>query len=445
MKRIFYFMALAASVAAFALSCTEPESSQDDPNKEPEVQVPEIEEVTLSANPLGAELTCNIETEEAWLIYSDEDIEWIAVDPEEGLGETEVTFTVDANTTGKDRSATYYVKAGEYDIYEIFISQVKQELPIVEGDYNFLKEIVDRQLLGDSTPEITDWYAFDGSGFPGITCEQDGSGKFFIKQIDGAGMTGWPSETVLTGCVNINLRNQTGLSGCELSEVWNTPKLQNICLAATGMTGVIPAQFAESSVELAQIFFDSCDFYGALPHIWGSKKLEVVIIGNNSNHGYAKNEDGSYKLDDAGNKIPNHQPPYVHSSGLGYMIPATLDVIFNQDRTYQGDLTQIKIGGVCEGNFIGFEKGWGQARYERYDENAVPGDTATWSDYRLLVGKATGDVDQYDRDLGQWAYYFSNLGYMGEQYSVCVPKVLLDWNQADADAYTAKCKAERGL
>lgn len=458
MKKIIKCFAVAAMALAAVAACTEENPVEDNKNGTEnngggennggennggETQKPELKEESLTAVPTGDTLTFNVVAEGAWEIYTEDEIDWVIVDPAEGLGELEVTFYVTANESGRDRSVSFFVKEGEYDIYEIFISQLKQELPIKEGDYNFLKDIVDRQLLGEETPEITDWYSFDGSGFPGITLGVDGAGKFFIEVIAGAPLVGWPTETVLEGLVNIDLRGMTSLAGCEMSEVWNTPKLKNICFANTGMTGVIPAGFAESSSELAQIFFDGCDFYGALPHTWSSEKLEVVILNTANNHAYKKDGDGNPILDENGNPIPNHQPQASHSPGLGYMVPASLDVIFNEDRTYQGDLTQMKLGGVCEGNYIGFEEGWGQARYERYDENAVAGDLTTWSEYRLLIGKPTGELDAYGRDLGQWPWYFSNLGHTG--LSQCIPAKLLKWNQADADAYTAQCKAARGL
>ena len=440
MRKIFYFMAMLASAAALTIACN-PEDAKEEPEtpEEPEVVAPEVEEESLSAKATGDTLTFTIELEEAWEIYSDDEADWVVVDPMEGLGETEVTFTFPANTSGKNRSVTFFVKSGEFDYYEIFIDQPKMELPILEGDYNFIKEVSENKLLGDETTQVSDWYAFDGSGFPGINFDVNGEGKFFIKNIDGAPLTGWPTETVLLGLEYIRLRGTSTLAGSEMSEVWNTPKLQTINFALCGFTGVIPAGFAESTPILAEIWFDGNDFYGALPHNWATTKLEVAILANYGNHGYKKTdtEPKEYIYDENGNRIPNHSSTALTDSpGLGYILPATFDVIMNEDRTFQGDKTQMKLGGVCNGNWLGFEEGWGQARYEKYDEAAVAGDKTVWSPKRLLVGNG----DDYS-----WAYYFSNMGYEGDAYAEMIPQVMLKWNQADADAYTASCKAARGL
>lgn len=437
MRKIFYFMAMLASAAALTIACDPEESKEPETPEEPEVVAPEVEEATLTAKPTGDTLTFAIELEEAWEIYADDEYEWVIIDPMEGLGETEVTITLPGNTSGNNRAATFFVKSGEFDYYEIFISQAKMELPVVEGDYNFLKEIVEKGYLGEDTPEITDWYAFDGSGFPGITCEMNDVGRFQITRIDGAPLTGWPSETVLTALTWINVRGQAGLSGAELSPVWNTPKLEYLNMSLCNMTGVYPDELAANTPNLAQIFMDSNNFYGALPHIWATKKLEVAILVNYNNCRYKRDENGALVYDENGDKIITHAgAAETDSPYLGYILPATFDVIMNEDRVAQNDKTQMKVGGVCKGHWLGFEKGWGQARYEKYDENAVAGDTSVWSDKRLLVGNG----DDYS-----WAWYYSNMGYEGEIYQEDIPRVMLDWNQADADAFTAWAKEQLGL
>ena len=112
-------------------------------------------------------------------------------------------------------------------------------------------------------------------------------------------------------------------------------------------------------------------------------------------------------------------------------------MIFNQDRKSQGDKTQMKLGGATECTYLGFEKGWGQARYEKYDPEAKKGDTSVWSDFRLLCGST---AEGFDADLDSWAWYFSNMGHPG--MGVTIPREMLDWDQAAADAYTAKCEEE---
>ena len=97
----------------------------------------------------------------------------------------------------------------------------------------------------------------------------------------------------------------------------------------------------------------------------------------------------------------------------------------------------MKVGGVKEGHWLGFEKGWGQARYELFDPDAVKGDKTVWSDWRLLIGKIV-DGD----DTNTWASGFSNMGYAAESgYKTYIPKEMLDWDQSVADAFTAAAKA----
>ena len=97
----------------------------------------------------------------------------------------------------------------------------------------------------------------------------------------------------------------------------------------------------------------------------------------------------------------------------------------------------MKVGGVREHHWLGFEKGWGQVRYELFDENAEKGNKEIWSDWRLLIGKII-DGD----DTNTWAWYFSSMGYSEDAgYKDLIPKKMLDWDQAEADRFTAAAKA----
>ncbi len=442
MKQIFKFnalVALACAMFAFAACTEKPEEEGKEPAG-PEVVVPEMEAIEETIDATGANPTVIvIEVEEGieWTVEPDEDYDWIDVDEYEGVGEgeeIELTFTAEPNNDGKDRSATFMVYGTYADnqepLYEIFIAQDKNELPFGEGDYAFLKELVDGQMLGESTPIVEDWYSFDSGVMSGTGINlENKEGKYYITAIDGAPLTGWPSVTNLPELTLINLRGQKGLEGKELSAEWNTPKLKKVNISITGLTGVIPEGFASTTPVLSEIYLDGCDLYGALPHNWASEVLEVVLFSSLGNHGFKKDAEEN-PTDE-----PAHNTHEGQSPGLGYLIPASLDVILNENRTAQGDKTQMKVGGPCNGNWLGFEKGWGQERYEKYDPNAVAGDTSTWSDMRLLVGDSSDEVSS-------WAYYFSNMGYPG--LSMCIPHEMLDWDQAAADAYTAQCRAARG-
>ena len=426
-SKIFKATCVASAFFMAVVSCKK-EPGKDGPDDPVKPDVPEKQEVNLTAAPDGQDdLMYGLVAEGDWYVEADDYYAWISVSPEEGKGDTEIVFSVKANETGRDRAATYLVyDEGNNLIYEIFITQSKQDLPILDGDREFLEAIIAGKMLGELTPgEITDWYSFTGGEFggTGINIGTASNGKYCVEAIDGAPLVNFPRKLDLAGLQFIKIRGQY-LAGIEMPEEWNTPKLYHVNMSNTGMTGVIPDGFA-ASPELVEIYLDGCDFYGALPHEWASRKLEVVLLANANNHA----------LPEEGEEV-SHRDHTGNSPGLGYMVPASLDVIMNEDRSgMQNDKTQMKLGGTCNGNYIGFEKGWGQARYEKYDKDAVKGDTSVWSDMRLLVGDGSDDNNS-------WAWYFSNMGYPG--FYMDIPNEMLEWNQADADAYTARCRAARG-
>lgn len=424
-KNYKWFGVLAIALTLFA--CQEEEKPKEDPKPDPidEVFVPEKQEITLTVGPGSTtELTQDIEAYAEWTISADENYKWISVSPTSGgKGKTTLTFAVDANE-GKERSASYALFQGDALIYDIFVVQSSPESKVNEGDLQFLQAIVEGKLLGEETPIVSDWVTAPDeelTAFPGFTFDY-ADGKITIVQItESAKLTGWPEEINLPNVERIRQNGNTLLEGKILPQSGSTPKLEHIALSHTRMTGPIPQWLADSPV-LAEMYFDNTDFYGALPHIWASKKLEVALLSGARNCTFT----GENPYDG------DNECPY-----MGYIVPATLDVILNTERTVQGDKTQMKVGGVKEGHWLGFEKGWGQTRYELFDEAAVKGDTATWSDWRLLIGKII-DSD----DTNTWAWYFSSMGYSVESgYKTCIPKTMLDWDQAVADQFTAAAKA----
>mgnify|MGYP002516109730 CR=1 FL=1 len=435
MKKIFRLAALAFTTAALAaVSC----AKESEPNKEPETP-PEPEkpkpalvnaEVTIA--PDGETKTYKLVAAEDWYtqdwrIEESEEQAWLSVNPTSGTGDAEISLYAEGNETGKARSVSLYVKIGDYDAVEIFVSQAKKESNVNESDLEFLKAVVEGRMLGDATPEVTDWYNVDPGVFPGIGMT-DKDGKFYVTAFDGAAFTNFPEKMVLPELTLINLRGKlddngaflSGLAGKRLPKEWDTPKLTKINVSNNGLVGPIPDGLAASPL-LAEMYMDGNRLFGALPHNWASKVIEVAILANVYNVG-------------ASATLPKGT---LDNAKLGYMVPASLDVIFNQDRKSQGDKTQMKLGGATECTYIGFEKGWGQARYEKYDPEAKKGDTAVWSDFRLLCGST---AEGFDKDLDNWAWFFSNIGYPG--YGETIPHVMLDWDQAAADAYTAKCEEE---
>lgn len=412
-----------STLAIFAMLFTACDKPVDPPATDPEPEAPEVIDEFLTANPEGETgLEFSIVAEEAWTVEGEETYSWISVSPASGTGSGKLTFVIEANETDAERSAIYAVTEGEFQTYEIMITQAKKESNVNDDDLAFLKAIVEGNMLGEETPTVGNWYTVEAT-FPGITLE-DKDGKLFITRIDGAPFTDLPTVMKLPEVTHINIGDNVALTGKFLPTEWDTPKAVFIRLAKSKVTGTIPAGLAASPV-LVELYCDGCDLYGALPHDWASKTLKVVILAN-----YSAPAD-------------TIEPATTEdNTGLGYMVPASLDVVLNHyndageldnNPMYWHDKTQFKLGGVKERNWVGFENGWGQARYEKYDSTAVAGDKTTWSDYRLLVGDVAGGDG--------WAHYFSNVGYPGRLGGV--PAQMMTWNQTDADAYTAKCKEAR--
>ena len=424
----FGVMSVAILMAFACGKQDKPKDKTDDDTKKDEVIVPDKQEVTLQVGPEGSTtLTTDVEAYADWTVSPDENYKWISVSPESGSkGKTTLTFAVAANDAegAKERTATFAVFQGEACIYDIAVVQASPEGKVHEGDLEFLKAIVAGKLLGEDTPNITDWVTTPDeelTAFQGITFDYD-EGKITVVAIgEDAPFVAFPEELNLPNVARIRQNNNSKLKGTLFPKVWNTPKLRHIALSHTKMTGSIPQGFADSPV-LAEVYFDDTDFYGALPHVWASKVIEVMLLGSTNNTTFK----GENPYDG------DTECPY-----LGYIVPASLDVILNTERTAQGDRTQMKVGGVKEGHWLGFEKGWGQVRYELFDPDAVKGDKTVWSDWRLLIGKIV-DGD----DTNTWASGFSNMGYAAESgYKTYIPKEMLDWDQSVADAFSAAAKA----
>ena len=424
----FGVMSVAILMAFACGKQDKPKDKTDDDTKKDEVIVPDKQEVTLQVGPEGSTtLTTDVEAYADWTVSPDENYKWISVSPESGSkGKTTLTFAVAANDAegAKERTATFAVFQGEACIYDIAVVQASPEGKVHEGDLEFLQAIVAGKLLGEDTPNITDWVTAPDeelTAFQGITFDYD-EGKITVVAIgEDAPFVAFPEELNLPNVARIRQNNNSKLKGTLFPKVWNTPKLRHIALSHTKMTGSIPQGFADSPV-LAEVYFDDTDFYGALPHVWASKVIEVMLLGSTNNTTFK----GENPYDG------DTECPY-----LGYIVPASLDVILNTERTAQGDRTQMKVGGVKEGHWLGFEKGWGQVRYELFDPDAVKGDKTVWSDWRLLIGKIV-DGD----DTNTWASGFSNMGYAAESgYKTYIPKEMLDWDQSVADAFSAAAKA----
>lgn len=304
---------------------------------------------------------------------------------------------------GKFRTLNNGVKPGELHVLP---SINYGKLTLAPEDQAFLQALIDGNLI-ENAPASFD--PEDPQGFSGFSYVNKSDYKY-ISKIDGAPLLGFPKKMHLKFLNTLKIsRGRTALTG-PLPEDWSTPNLEEINMCFTGLKGTIPEGFANQP-KLASCFMDGNDFYGALPHIWNVPKLEILILNQNQ-----------------------------HKPNIGYLVPASLDILFNSEKSFQGDKTQLKLGGHIDngafngyGDFEGYEVGWGQRRWSVVDAAAAAGNEAVWNDARLF-GSDTYTVNGVESE--GWPWYFTNFS----KYST-VPKVMKVWNQADADAYTASCIA----
>ena len=448
MKKLMY---LAAFAAIALVSCNEP-APEPEPIKPIFGDAPTKVEETLSANPEGnpaeAEdatllLTLDIEAEGAWTLEAFDEYDWIEVTPASGEGNATLTFVTQPNETDKERTAEFEIKetftatnvdevttedptTKEYPTYSIFVSQKKKESNVADGALAFLKAIVEGNMLGDQTPVVDNWYNVDET-FPGITMEAFEGGKLDIVYINrGAPFTDLPSVLNLPMAKEIYFNDNAALTGKVLPAEWNTPELIIFNCANSGLTGTIPVGLAETTPKMHTAFVNTNYFYGAWPHTWaagvngGSGVLECFISANINNKG-------------ASAELPQFTDGGAENDGMGYMVPATLDVKLNaydengNHINPSRDLTQMKLGGAFTQQYVGFEKGWGQERYVKFGEGAAD-DLSTWNNHRLLIDEQ--------------AWYFSNMGYT--DMCMPIPTQMMDWDQAAADAYTKEAATKYG-
>ena len=419
MKKIFLILFAFAAVTAVTTisSCSKddntgqeqtPPEAPEDPEDPDDPTPPATRNVTLTADPNGqSDLSTHIIVTGDWTVEGEETYTWATPSPASGTNDADIVFDIKINEEEVERSAIFNVTQNTNVLYKITINQGIVTGNVAAKDLEFLKAIVEGNMLGDQTPTIANWKAVPADAFPGITLEvPEGAsdGLMCVTRIYDAPFTDLPTtldlpELTYFKLIRRDADNKGPLEGKKLPSTWNTPKCTDINTAFSYLTGTIPQGIADDP-ELRCLLIDGNNFYGALPHYWASTKLEVMI----ANQGNEK---------------------------LGYLVPAQLDVLINQyDESgnrvnYQNDLTQYKFmnGG---NNFQGFEKGWGQARYEKYDPNATVGDKETWSDHRLFQ-----EYSDFGYDVG-WKWYFTDIA--------SCPKVLSDWDQSAADAYTASCE-----
>ena len=454
------YSAMAVAVVAACTKDPAPESGNGDKpgnGDEPGTEQPgektarECALEELSATPVGDTLTFEITADAAWTVATEDECDWITVTPASGAaGDATLEFIVVPNTSGRDRSVSFFVSAAETEthkageIYEIFIAQVKMEYAVAEKDMAFLQWMVDNKVYGDATPS-PDWFDFNPEGFVGISFGTDVNGKYTVAAIDYRSGDEQPSSALFNSFpptmelpdleyIYINCTSDGGdantmaewvkcaLRGSEFPTTWDCPKLRQVHLECVGLQGTIPASFA-ALPNLTQLFIRACDIYGALPHDWTSGLMQSIVIG----------------FDGAKADCPN----------LGYIVPKTLDCILNSDRwnaegtaPVHRDKVEYKLGGAPE-NWIGYENGWGQRRYELFDATAEKGNETKWSAHRKFSEGPAEEVapggirNPHESDNGwyidTWAWYF---------FRNNVPETLAAWDQAAADAYTEAAAAK---
>ena len=435
MKKTLYTL-LTAALSVALLSCGN--NTQDEVEKEVTFPNTELVEEIIDASPEGntgeAAITYDILAEGKWAVEALDEYDWIEVTPTSGEGNATLTIEAQPNSTSRERSAEFVVKetlvgsdnvtTKDVTTYSLFVNQAKPESNLGDGSYAFLRQLVDGKMLGSATPVVDNWYKFD-KVIDGITLENI-DGKLEIVYINfrqNQHLIALPNEMNLPYLRELWLNEVPGLNGSKLPAVWDTPILEYCNIAASGFIGTFPTGIA-ASTKLMTLYANNNHFYGVYPHEWASDNLQCLICCNINN----KNKDEEF--------------PQVteDNAGMGYLVPAQMDVILNKwadDNDHsQGhanesrDYTQMKLGGVFDGNYQGFEVGWGQHRYELYDPEAVIGDKYIWSMHRLLIDE-------------QPASFFSNMGYIND-CMLPIPCIMCEWDQAAADEWTKQAAAKYG-
>lgn len=453
MKRFSFYLAFNLCALAIVHSCSKsPEIIDPVVDDQPEVEepLPGIFTEYLVAPPKGdtLEFDLDLDVEQEWEIVRSDSSDWVTLDITTGKGPELLAFVVSTNYEDQERAIAFSVMVEQEEVLKIVLSQPKRKFPIHDGDMEFLKHIVDTKGYGDNTPEITDWYDFNGEGFPYILFDTDTEGRFYIREISFRGSSTDPSENFFSSFPStVNLQNcesiyvnctndgtepstmtgwvKSSLRGSEFPTEWNCPKLWRLHLECVGMQGVISPSLAALPV-LEQLFIRCCDVYGALPHDWASPVLCNLIIGYGG----------------SGSDCPN----------MGYLVPAQFDIILNSSLTLTAGERRRDKGGIhlagSYANWLGYEEGWGQERYEKFDPDAQIGNLSEWSSYRGLTSEdnpsqveagglrnPTGSDNSWYID--SWPWYYQRMSNQ--------PKEMLRWSQSDADAYTEEARARERL
>ena len=214
---------------------------------------------------------------------------------------------------------------------------------------------------------------------------------------------GFPEKMHLPKLRRFHFDGYNTLSGQTLPQDWYTPELEKFNVQWSYMTGEIPAGLA-ATPKLKYIRAYNCDFYGALPHNWESDQLICVD--------FAENKD------------------------LGYMVPASLDVVTPENFVALDYINAptFRLAAWQYAKWVGFEEGWGQARCAEDQTNV-----AEWYNNRMVnyaIKNESNKVNVNGTEVN-WGETYNLDGHL--------PHVMNEWNQIEADAYTAQCRVNRGL
>ena len=312
---------------------------------------------TFSATAAGGEVAMRVEAPGAWTIESVIEQDWCEPSQLSGTGTKDIVLTVGNYTNEEsDRFAQFKVVRDGSTPYLVTVTQTKLDVPMNAADEATLRDIYESTQGAKWEAKV--WDLNDIKNLPGVDYIQK-NGLRYVSKIDlsGCGLKGsLPARIDLPMVTTLYFNSNSELTG-SIPTTWNTPALLDLNLAWCAFTGKIPQGLANIS-SLTKLLIDHNQLSGAFPHIWNVPNLAELNTGDNANLGY------------------------LHPKSLGHVANWT--------------------SATCK--LIGFEIGFGQARYDAAVQageiSGTIGDETKWDSKRFPTAGNT--AWQAWNGNGQW-------------------------------------------
>ena len=222
----------------------------------------------------GGDIAFKVSSNVNFNVYSDQP--WVKRKESRGLTQTILSFTIDANTDFKARTATLSIKT----------ANIEQKVTILQAGYD---DKVERNALialynatnGDNWKNNTNWCSDKPLGeWYGVST--DYSNKIYSINLNYNNMQGSiPAE--LGKLTNLEFLQfyDSGLSGTIPAELGNLSKLKTLSLGVNQLTGSIPVELGNLiNLETLNLYYNQLS--GTIPAELGNlSKLKTLSLGVN--------------------------------------------------------------------------------------------------------------------------------------------------------------------